>query len=236
MLLSWILRSVGFDNQQTENMLFHDMIPAFLEAEEGGRQELAKEINQLALGRHLRNGESIQRSIDALFSKIYFEFGATAFLPEVFASVFTNYLNFLSKLSKEISSWSETFNSYSIDLIWDNDKKIEEFGVVTYRRFQDYTNGRIVSGCLAGNDKALWDHYDQDKKVEILLSCLQSSPLLLETAGHAFLLSGFRTDKKFIINDSLNYSPTLMTPEHLLSVLRTVVMFLKISNNNNSKL
>ena len=35
MLLSWILRSVGFDNQQTENMLFHDMIPAFLEAEEG---------------------------------------------------------------------------------------------------------------------------------------------------------------------------------------------------------
>jgi hypothetical protein len=226
MLFSWVLSKFSLSKEIIFEIFFESMFPLSFCNDNRKKFKFIKEFNQRALGRKLRANENIETTIDSFFAKIYKEFGANAFTPEVFASIITSYLNMLSKM-KEVPKTIE-----KIDLVFDNDESVEDFEIVRYLDFKTATKGLFVTGCFAGADREIWENCSPDKQTNIILACLKNSPLLIETVGHAILLTGYLPeDELFIINDSLYNTPRVIKKDALLKALTTIVMFFRIPSN-----
>ncbi|MHA1990994.1 MAG: hypothetical protein ACW981_09200 [Candidatus Hodarchaeales archaeon] len=223
MAFSWILNQLGFTKSNVIDIFYESMFPRHYFEKDTERLDRIRVFNQLGLGRKLRREEKVITTIDSFFIKIYQEFGASTFSPEIFASVMTNYLNELFKIQKCPP------NCEKVEIIFDNDKKQEKFGNISYYQFRSRTNNLFNTGCFFGQDKEIWSKLSQKKKLDLVLLCLKNSPVLIEYPGHALLLSGYSSEKKaFIVNDSLNGSPKMVTESQLLKNLTTIVMFFKI--------
>ena len=223
MLFSWVLFKLGLHSDLVYTIFFSNLFPEQLLNDQQQQQHLIIEFNQRALGRRLRSSDNIQSCMDDLFVKIYNEFGATAFSPEVFASIMTNYLNMLSKI------YAFTMSPPYIDLVIDNDEKIEHHGAVNFVNFETATNNVFLTGCVQGSDQNLWMSYSEEHKLQHIISCLRESPILIEIPGHALLLSGYLPGRKtFIVSDSLQTTAVEVKQESLLTNLSTLVMYARI--------
>ena len=163
--------------------------------------------------------------------KIYNEFGSTSFLAEVFPSFIKNYLQAFTKVTKK-------FLDTTITLIIDNDNeeevyKSEESCTIIYKTFPSYFNNGIETGLLKGKDKEFWESLDDKEKIKKLEELLQVSPILIESPGHAFVLSGIIPQNgKFIVNDSLTDRTGVVSYKNLLGSLSSLVLLAKIEHSS----
>lgn len=223
MLFSWILFKLGLDLDIVYAIFFSNLFPEQIVMDQYQQKQFVIEFNQRALGRKLRPNETTQSCMDDLFVKIYNEFGATSFSPEVFASIMTNYLNMISKV--------HTFqiDPSKIDLVIDNDEIIENNGIVNFVNFKTATDNAFLTGCVKGSDQSLWNSYTEEAKLNYIIMCLDESPVLIEIPGHALLLSGYLPEKKkFIVNDSLQNKSVEVKCDSFLANLSTIVMYTRI--------
>ena len=224
MFLSYILNQLGFSKGQIGSIFYKKM---FLDKQSDKEYEL---INQYILGRKLRKDEKISYSFDALVVKLYNEFGSTAFLAEVFPSAIKHFLQALTKYTKKGQGTTVT-------LIIDNDEEEEiykqnESCTIVYKTFKSELNNGLQSGHLNGNDKEFWNNKSDTEKTDFLKNILKISPILIESPGHAFVLSGYDSEiKQFILNDSLASVPTYTSEKGLLKRLSAIIMMVKLSNN-----
>lgn len=222
MFLSYILSQLGFSKGQIGSIFYKKM---FLDKKNDKEYEM---INQYILGRKLRKDEKITYSLDALVVKLYNEFGSTAFLAEVFPSVMKHFLQALTK-------YTEKGQNTRITLIIDNDEEEEIFKqegscTIIYKTFQSELQNGLQSGHLKGNDKRFWEDKSVEEKVEYLKNLLQTSPILIESPGHAFVLSGYDPEaRQFILNDSLSSVPTRTDEKGLLKRLAAIIMMAKLN-------
>lgn len=222
MFLSYILSQLGFSKGQIGSIFYKKM---FLDKESEKEYEM---INQYILGRKLRKDEKISYSFDALVVKLYNEFGSTAFLAEVFPSAIKHFLQALTLYTKKSTLATVT-------LIIDNDEEEEIFEqegscTIIYKTFQSELHNGLQSGHLNGKDKEFWKNKKEQEKVDYLIDLLQVSPILIESPGHAFVLSGYdQESKQFILNDSLSSVPTRTNEKGLLKRLSAIIMMVKIS-------
>ena len=222
MFLSYILTQLCFSKGQIGSIFYKKM---FLNKETDNEYEL---INQYILGRKLRKDESFSYSFDSLVVKLYNEFGSTAFLAEVFPSAIKHFLQALTK-------YSQSVQNNTVTLIFDNDVEEEIFEQegsckIIYKTFESELKNGMQSGHLNGKDKSFWNNKNDQEKVEYLKNLLQVSPILIESPGHAFVLSGYdATDNQFILNDSLSSVPTRTSQKGLLKRLSAIIMMAKIT-------
>ncbi len=222
MFLSYILSELGFSKGQIGSIFYKKM---FLDT---GSDKEYEDINQYVLGRKLRKDESFTYSFDSLVIKLYNEFGSTAFLAEVFPSAIKHFLQALTK-------YTGKGQDKTITLIIDNDEDEEIFEqegscTIIYKTFQSELKNGLQSGHLKGKDKKFWQDKKDEEKVSYLVDLVEVSPILIESPGHAFVLSGYdpRT-KQFILNDSLSSVPTRNSEKGLLKRLSSIIMMAKVS-------
>lgn len=221
MFLSYILTSLGFSKGNIGSIFYKNM---FLHEQPEKDYE---DLNQYILGRKLRKDEAIAHSLDAIVVKLYDEFGATSFLAEVFPSAIKHFLQALTKSTQK-------GQNRKITLIIDNDEEEEVFEqegscTIVYKTFQSEFNNGLQSGHLNGNDKKFWNEKSSDEKVEYLVNLLKISPILIESPGHAFVLSGYNPETdQFILNDSLSSVPTRTDGKSLLKRLAAIIMMAKL--------
>lgn len=221
MFLSYILSQLGFSKGQIGSIFYKKM---FLDKEKDKEYE---NINQYILGRKLRENESFSYSFDSLVVKLYNEFGSTAFLAEVFPSAIKHFLQALTK-------YTGKGNNKTVTLIIDNDEDEEIFEqegscTIIYKTFQSELQNGLQSGHLKGKDKKFWNNKKEEEKVNYLVDLVQVSPILIESPGHAFVLSGYDPElKQFILNDSLSSVPTRNSEKGLLKRLSSIIMMAKI--------
>ena len=223
MFLSYILSELGFSKGQVGTIFYKKM---FLHDETITDKEYEL-INQFILGRKLRKDEKFTYSFDALVVKLYNEFGSTSFLAEVFPSAIKHFLQALTK-------YTGKGQEKTITLIIDNDEEEEIFEQedsckIVYKTFQSELQNGLQSGHLNGKDKKFWKDKSNQEKVAYLIDLLQTSPILIESPGHAFVLSGYDPkEKEFILNDSLSSIPTKTSEKGLLKRLSSIIMMAKI--------
>jgi hypothetical protein len=223
MVFSWLLNRLGYSKSDIKDIFYKSMFPNHFFKNNGEKLNRIKQFNQIGLGRKLRKEEQIALSIDQFFVTIYQEFGESVFSPEIFASVITNYLNILFELQNCPPDCQK------VNIIFDNDQDKEEFGSVSYYQFAYFTDQMFHTGCFKGQDKEIWLNMSQEEKLNLILTCLKFSPVLIETPGHALVLSGYSsTTNLFTINDSLNEGPIRVKEVHLLNKLTTIVMYFNL--------
>ncbi|OLS25823.1 MAG: hypothetical protein HeimC3_10970, partial [Candidatus Heimdallarchaeota archaeon LC_3] len=137
--------------------------------------------------------------------------------------IITNYLKILFKISKF------SLNYQKIDIFFDNDKLKEKFGPINYYHFKLISENSFNTGCFHGRDKEIWENLSNSEKLDLIVNCLKHSPVLIETPGHALVLSGYSTkEEHFLVNDSLRSSPTTISRNQVIKYLTTIVMFFRI--------
>ncbi len=221
MFLSYILTNLGFTKGQIGSIFYKKM---FLDKETDKEYEI---ITQYILGRKLRQKESFSYSFDSLVVKLYNEFGSTAFLAEVFPAAIKHFLQALTKYTQKGSN-------KTITLIIDNDEEEEVFEqegscTIIYKTFENELKNGLRSGHLNGKDKNFWNNKKDQEKVHYLINLLHVSPILIESPGHAFVLSGYDPEgHQFILNDSLSSIPSHTSENNLLKRLSSIIMMAKI--------
>jgi hypothetical protein len=186
------------------------------------------------LGRRLRENEPILKTLDQLVVKIYSEFGSTSFLAEVFPSFITQYLQAFTRVTKR-------FQDSTVILIMDNDNEEEIYRqesscTIIYRTFNLVFNNGLKTGLLKGDDKKFWESLVMHQKIEKLYDLLKVSPVLVESPGHAFVLSGYLPlENKFIVNDSLASSTRLVKGGNLLKSLASIVLLVLVEEKRSFK-
>ena len=94
------------------------------------------------------------------------------------------------------------------------------------------TNGKIITGFLNGQDKTLWTLLSEAEKKELLIELLSISPLLIETPGHALVLSGYiKSEDQFVVNDSLSNKNRRMKCNGLLKEISAIILMAEILKN-----
>ena len=94
-------------------------------------------------------------------------------------------------------------------------------------------NNGLQSGHLNGNDKQFWNEKSENEKFDYLINLLQISPILIESPGHAFVLSGYDPEtNQFILNDSLSSVPTRTDGKNLLKRLAAIIMMVKLEKDS----
>lgn len=224
MILSYILRKMGFSMKEIKTVFYNNL---FLDLDGKISQVEYKNLNQLILGRRLREKEDILTNLDDLVVKIYDEFGSTSFLAEVFPSFIKQYIQAFTRVTQK-------FQNKTLTLIMDNDNELETYEIdgsckVIYQTFTSKFNNGIKTGLLKGEDKEFWESLDKTNKIKKLTGLLKISPILVESPGHAFVLSGYLPEEeKFIINDSMASETRVMSVKNLLKSLSSLVLLAEI--------
>ena len=100
---------------------------------------------------------------------------------------------------------------------------------IVYKTFQSELHNGLQSGHLNGNDKKFWHEKSDDEKADYLVNLLHISPILIESPGHAFVLSGYDPGSgKFILNDSLSSVPTKSDVKSLLKRLSAIIIMARL--------
>jgi hypothetical protein len=223
MFLSYILSNLGFSKGEIGSIFYYRMLlnKKFID------EQAYENINQYVLGRRLRKDEKISYSFDAMVVKLYDEFGSTAFLAEVFPSAIKHFL-------QALTSHTKRGKNRTVTLIIDNDEEEEIFEqegacTIIYKTFSSELKNGLKSGHLSGNDKEFWRNKETKEKIAYLINLVEKSPILIESPGHAFVLSGYDfNEKKFIVNDSLASQPSKISEERLLRSLSAIIMMVKV--------